>query len=114
MAHGGNGRVYSVSVDAPIEMVATLLVSKQLSSVPVVDEYGVPVGVLSMTDLMARTDGVEPTFAGLARRRWYHLPAKATAGDLMTAAPPEARYGKPCDEGSDGADGSDETLAAVS
>ena len=89
MAHGGSGRVRSVSVDAPIEMVAALLASRQLSAVPVIDEYGVQVGVVSMTSMMAGTDEVDPMFAGIARRRWYHLPAAATAGDFMIPAAPE-------------------------
>jgi hypothetical protein len=89
VAIAGNGRVLSVSADAPIEMVLTLLVSRQLPAVPVVDEYGVPLGIVSLASLMSRTDGVEPMFAGLARRRWYELPAGATAADLMIPAAPK-------------------------
>lgn len=92
VVHGGDGRVLSVSVGTPLETVVRLLVSRQLAAVPVVDEYGVPVGVVLMSSLMSRTD-VDPLFAGLARRRWYEVPAGATAADAMIPAAPKIGYG---------------------
>ena len=92
VVHGGDGRVLSVSTGTPLEMVVRLLVSRQLAAVPVVDEYGVPVGVITMSGLMSRTD-VDPMFAGLARRRWYEVPAEATAADVMIPAAPMIGYG---------------------
>ena len=72
----------SVRTGTPAADVVALLTEHQVRAVAVVDEYGVPVGIVSMADLLAGDD-VDPIFAGLARRRWYDLPDGATAGDLM-------------------------------
>jgi hypothetical protein len=78
--------VSSVRADAPIEAVVAVMNRHQLRSVSVVDEYGVPVGTISLADLLPDTGGVDPWFAGLARRHWYDLPAGATARDLMISS----------------------------
>lgn len=63
----------SVPVDAPFHGVAAILSGRRISAVPVVDEAGSPVGVVSEVDLMQ---------AGLHPGRTL---ADLTAGEVMTS-----------------------------
>jgi CBS domain-containing protein len=70
--------VVVVEPDTPYRRLAGLLRAHRISSLPVVDDNGVVVGVVSETDLLAEeTPGVRP-------RRKHTNNATLTAGDLMT------------------------------
>jgi CBS domain-containing protein len=70
--------VVVVEPDTPYRRLAGLLRAHRISSLPVVDDNGVVVGVVSETDLLAEeTPGVRP-------RRKHTSNATLTAGDLMT------------------------------
>ncbi|MDQ3365822.1 MAG: CBS domain-containing protein [Myxococcota bacterium] len=75
--------VEAVSSDAPLAAIVHLLQSRRISSVPVVDDAGVPIGVISRTDLIklgihqVALRGTTPALP---------LPSR-TARQLMTPAP---------------------------
>ena len=58
--------VISVSPDTPIGEVATMLCTHGISAVPVVDQAGVPIGMLSEGDLIGRNEADRE-----ARRDWW-------------------------------------------
>lgn len=62
--------VVSISVTATLEAAVSLLMDKRLSAVPVVDEAGAPVGVLSRTDIVAHDF-----------QQYQHLHQTAESGD---------------------------------
>ncbi|MFJ3714794.1 CBS domain-containing protein [Streptomyces sp. NPDC090057] len=82
----------------PFKEVARLLAAHGISGLPVVDEDGRVVGVLSETDLVARQAEAAgpsrrrrlPALTGAARRRAARSRAR-TAGQLMTAPPVTVR-----------------------
>ena len=61
-----NSNVVSVGPDVPIKQIARVLVEKGISAVPVLDESGAPIGMVSEGDLVRRSD-VEQE----ARRDWW-------------------------------------------
>ena len=58
--------VVTVSADAPIPSVARTLLAHGISAAPVVDAGGVPIGMISEGDLVARDET-----ARLERRDWW-------------------------------------------
>ena len=58
--------VFSVTVSTPLKDVARLLVEHRISGVPVVDDAGAVVGVVSEADFLLKGGGHE-----VARRRWF-------------------------------------------
>jgi CBS domain-containing protein len=88
--------VISVQAATPLKEVARLLVEHGISGVPVVDDDGQPVGVVSETDFLLKGAGVE----GIAHRRFTRFlgesdgtrrqqakVAATTAGTAMTSPP---------------------------
>ena len=59
-------RVVSVTQDTPTRAVAALLVASRISAVPVVDELGAPLGMVSEGDLVGRDETDRE-----ARRDWW-------------------------------------------
>ncbi|HTY68335.1 MAG TPA: CBS domain-containing protein [Alphaproteobacteria bacterium] len=59
--------VVSVPADMPVNKIAALLLDKHISAVPVVNEYGVPVGMVSEGDLVGREDAEDRE----TRREWW-------------------------------------------
>jgi len=71
--------IVCVRPDVPVETVAALLLEWGADGVPVVDEDGHPIGMISWTDLLReRFDGATPS-AGPAQPS-----AHTTAGEVMT------------------------------
>ncbi len=66
--------VVTVSADAPIPSVARTLLAHGISAAPVVDAGGVPIGMISEGDLVARDET-----ARLERRDWW---LRLIAGDM--------------------------------
>jgi CBS domain-containing protein len=58
--------VFSVTTSTPLKDVARLLVEHRISGLPVVDDTGAVVGVVSETDFLIKAGGQE-----VARRRWF-------------------------------------------
>lgn len=58
--------VISVRPDAPARQIANLLLEHRISAVPVVDETGAPIGIVSEGDLLGRDEGDRE-----ARRDWW-------------------------------------------
>jgi CBS domain-containing protein len=76
--------VVAVRADAPFREIAALLRQHRISGVPVIDQAGKVVGVVSQTDLLAK-EAAEP--GGHPARLPHRAAAKAgglTAADLMT------------------------------
>ncbi len=68
--------VVSIGPDASARSIALLLTKKGISAVPVVDEHGVPLGMISEGDLMPRDESARE-----ARRDWW-LKALAEGEEL--------------------------------
>jgi CBS domain-containing protein len=83
--------VVAVDRDTAFKDIAELLAKHDISAVPVVDESGVPLGVVSEADLLAKTehqDQDEPGRFASPRRRHEWEKAEATAAaDLMSPHP---------------------------
>lgn len=82
--------VISVRPDLPVKGVAEILVSKKISAVPVVDDAGRPVGVVSEADVALKQEfhgdpGPLPWWASRRRRARHRKLAGLTAAELMTA-----------------------------
>ncbi|GAA0250237.1 CBS domain-containing protein [Saccharothrix mutabilis subsp. mutabilis] len=81
--------VVTARPDTPFKDLVELLTGRGLSAVPVVDDDGRPVGVVSEADLVAKEEykrGGEPAlFAGRATRRRRHKAEGATAAEVMTS-----------------------------
>lgn len=65
--------VVSIAAKATLETAVFLLADRQLSAVPVIDEHGQPVGVLSRTDIVAHD---------FRRCQLLHRPAAGHGGDF--------------------------------
>lgn len=81
--------VVTAAPDTPFKEIVRLLDEHRIGALPVVDTRGVPVGVVSEADLVAKEEyagGTEEPglFAGSARRQRWHKAHARTAGDLMT------------------------------
>lgn len=81
--------VVTVSPDTPFKDVVSLLTERGISAVPVVDADGVPVGVVSEADLLAKEEyagGTEPVrlFAGSDRKHRWRKASGLTAAQVMT------------------------------
>jgi len=59
--------VVSVPPDTSVRQIARLLLEKRISAVPVVNEYGFPIGMVSEGDLIGRDNEQERE----ARREWW-------------------------------------------
>lgn len=82
--------VITTSPDALYKDVVTLLTASGISAVPVVDETGHPLGVVSEADVLAKQEfhgGTDPLswLAGRRRRTRRRKAAGVTAADLMTS-----------------------------
>jgi CBS domain-containing protein len=66
--------VVSISITASLEAAVFLLTDKRLCAVPVMDETGEPVGVLSRTDIVAHD---------FQRYQHLHQPAEADGKDVL-------------------------------
>lgn len=79
--------VVSVNADAPVNRIAELMVENGISAVPVVDDTGAPIGIVSDGDLITRDEE-----ARLQRRDWWlgMLAERETLGTEFVArlAPP--------------------------
>ena len=80
----------AVGPDAPLKEVAELLIEKRISGLPVVDEAGVVLGVISEGDfLLKEAEGAEEhrTLWARLRGRQHHedIAVATTAGELMTS-----------------------------
>jgi CBS domain-containing protein len=78
--------------DASVAQIVTLLTERQVSAVPIIDEFDVVLGVVSWTDLHKKIEISAPQNAG--RARWWHravppLPQwpEGTAVELMSGPP---------------------------
>jgi hypothetical protein len=58
--------IISVGPDVPVREIATLLLDKRISAVPVVNNDGVPIGIVSEGDLVGRGERER-----LTRRDWW-------------------------------------------
>ena len=58
--------VLCVAADTPVREIARLLLERGVSSAPVVDETGAPIGMVSEGDIIGRSDD-----AGRKRRDWW-------------------------------------------
>jgi CBS domain-containing protein len=85
--------VVSVRVDTSFKEIAAALVEEGISAVPVLDEDGFVIGIVSEADLLARQAypgeqkrGIHSLVDVLAGRdpRWLHKSQGLTAGDVMT------------------------------
>jgi CBS domain-containing protein len=85
--------VVSVREETPFKEIAAALVDESISSVPVVDEDGFVIGIVSEADLLAklaysgeRKRGIHSLVDVLAGRdlRWLEKSRGLTAGDVMT------------------------------
>jgi CBS domain-containing protein len=85
--------VVTVTLSTPLKEVARLLVGRGVSGVPVVDETGAVVGVVSEQDVVSKERGVAApahhTYEWLfgPEERDPHKRTARTAGDAMTAPP---------------------------
>lgn len=98
--------VATVSGETPLKEVARLLVDRRISGVPVVDERGKLVGVVSEADFVAKEAGTEPGSrhwlrwllgGGPEHHRRTVLEAR-TAGEAMTSPAITTEPGRPLSE----------------
>jgi CBS domain-containing protein len=76
--------VVTISPGATVQELARLLRTHRISGVPVVDESGLAVGVVSVTDLLWLSDHLLPApVAVRPARRWEGI-GKRTVRDIMT------------------------------
>lgn len=72
-------RVVTVPPDMPAREIAKILIAEGISAVPVIDEAGAPLGIVSEGDLIGRDDEARE-----ARRDWWlSLAAAESAADLL-------------------------------
>ncbi len=72
-------RVVTVAPDMPVREIAKILIAEGISAVPVVDESGAPLGVVSEGDLIGRDEQARE-----ARRDWWlSLAAAEMAADFL-------------------------------
>lgn len=84
--------VVTVGVDTPLKQAATLLARHGISGLPVVDESGAVVGVLSEADILVKEGGAKKKSGGVLgwllepSEPWLEEKLEAvTAGEAMTA-----------------------------
>ena len=79
--------VVTVKPDTTVRDVAKLFLERQISAVPVVDEQGKIVGIVSEGNLIHRAE------AGTERKRswWMLLPPRTTLSPQTTSRPMPAR-----------------------
>ncbi|RSN60936.1 hypothetical protein DMH01_16940 [Amycolatopsis sp. WAC 04182] len=77
---------FAVAPDAGYKQVAALMARRRISAVPVVDDSGAPIGVVSEADLLARFRDPRPVlFAGHHAKDESRKAKALLAKDLMTA-----------------------------
>lgn len=86
------GHVITAMSTTSFQQLVALLDEHDISAVPVVDDDGVVIGVVSDSDLLTKQEfhgGADPVtvFAGPATRRRHHKAEATTAADLMTHPP---------------------------
>jgi CBS domain-containing protein len=82
--------VITVRGDTPFKELAAVLASSRVSGIPVIDQAGKVIGVVSETDMLikeADQAGHPASFAGLRRSRDREKAAGVTAAELMTSPP---------------------------
>lgn len=88
-------RVHVASLATPFKLLVRLIEENRISAVPVVDQAGVPVGVVSEADLLLkarRSEMTQPNLLHLRRSRRDRAKAEGlVAADLMTSPPITAR-----------------------
>jgi len=82
----------TVGLDTPFKDIAELLADCAISAVPVVNDEGVPIGIVSEADLLAKAEyqgQPEPPswFAGPQRRHGWEKAQALTAAELMSPRP---------------------------
>lgn len=85
-------RVHVASPLTPFELLVRLIEENRVSAIPIVDQQGVPVGIVSESDLLLkeRRHELESTQDLLYPRRRRHQRAKAegvVASEIMTSPP---------------------------
>ena len=83
-------RVHGASPLTPFKLLVRLIEENRISAVPIVDNRGVPVGVVSESDLLLKERRHELEAEGGPLHAWRNRPERAKAGgvlaqDLMTA-----------------------------
>ena len=83
-------RVHVASPLTPFKLLVRLIEENRISAVPIVDNHGVPVGVVSESDLLLKERRQELESETGPLHAWRHRPERAKAGgvlakDLMTA-----------------------------
>ncbi|MBX3169117.1 MAG: CBS domain-containing protein [Candidatus Eremiobacteraeota bacterium] len=86
--------VMTVQRSTSLQEVSSFFIEHGITGSPVVDDEGVPVGVISMSDLTAHAAGLDkPKDSGYLRHLWHDDPPQladltfagdVTAGDVMT------------------------------
>ncbi|MET8944965.1 CBS domain-containing protein [Streptomyces sp. NPDC004542] len=79
--------VVTVRPDTPFKEITSVLSTHGLSAVPVADEHGTPMGLVSETDLLRKQAAQPGEYGGRAAPGWPHEKAKAraeNAAGLMT------------------------------
>jgi CBS domain-containing protein len=92
-------RVVAVTPDTTFKELATTLIRERISAVPVVDDTGHPIGVVSEADIVAKQEfhgGNDETPHGdrAGRDRWFRAKAQ-TAAELMTTPVRAVRADEP-------------------
>jgi CBS domain-containing protein len=89
--------VITVTPDADFKQIERLLAQHHVSALPVVDPEGRPVGIVSETDLVLKTEASQAAPAGIgSRARHQRSKAAATSAQgLMTAPPVGVEPGEP-------------------
>ncbi|QFZ19675.1 CBS domain-containing protein [Saccharothrix syringae] len=83
--------VVSAGPTTPFKDIAATLIGREFAAVPVVDDDGHPIGVVSEDDLLPEEEyrgGIEAapsSFAGHEAKRRWHRAHGTTAADVMTA-----------------------------
>ncbi|MBN9415939.1 hypothetical protein ABS71_03810 [bacterium SCN 62-11] len=86
--------VMTVGRSTSLQEVSSFFIEHGITGAPVVDEEGIPVGSISMSDLAAHAAGLDaPKDSGYLRHLWHDDPphvadltfeGDVTAGDVMT------------------------------
>jgi CBS domain-containing protein len=86
----------TVAPDADFKQIERLLAQHHVGGLPVVDAEGRPLGVVSETDLVLKTEAAlaAPAVIGARARRQRSKAAATTAQGLMTAPPISVEPGK--------------------
>lgn len=82
----------TVGPDTPFKEIAELLAECEISAVPVVDDTGMPIGMVSEADLMAKAEYQDqpeppPRFASPRHRHDWEKAQALTAAELMSPSP---------------------------